>query len=86
MLVPKIYQNRVLEASWAVLGDLGDILGRLGGVLGSSWAILGRLGGVLGRLGSILEASWAVLKASWSRLADEKRDLCSGLADTRGVV
>ena len=57
MLAPKTNQNRVLDASWGVLGHLGRVLARLGGLLGRLWPILGRLGprwAVLERLGGVL--------------------------------
>ena len=52
------FESLVLEASWGVLGRLGDVLGTSWGRLGTSWVRLGasgvRLGGVLGRLGDVL--------------------------------
>ena len=48
MLAPKIHQNRIMEASWGVLGASW-------GVLGASWSVLETSWGVLG-------ASWSVLE------------------------
>ena len=49
---PKIDRNRVLGASWALLGRLRAVLDRFG-------SVLGRLGDVLGHLGS---TSWTDLE------------------------
>ena len=40
--------------SWAVLGDLEQVLGDLRALLGRSWAVLGDLGPVLGRSSAVL--------------------------------
>ena len=48
--------------------DFGQILVRLGSLLGTSWGVLGRLGGVLG-------ASWGPLGASWNVFGESLRRL-----------
>ena len=54
IFAPKNFQNRVLEASWTVLGASWGVLEASRAVLGWSWT---PLGAVLGRLG----ASWRLL-------------------------
>ena len=59
-----------MEASWWPLGALGELLGSLGGLLGSFWRPLEPLGELLGSLGSLLAASWGSLGISllaWKR-------------------
>ena len=78
-----------MEASWGVLGRLGNILGCLGksrAVLGASWEYhepSGRRPGVVleaswSRLGDVLERlgpSWGVMWASWERLGSILRPI-----------
>ena len=54
-----------MAASWRPLGALGELLGSLGGLLGSFWRPLEPLGELLGSLGSLLAASWGSLGTSW---------------------
>ena len=59
-----------MAASWRPLGALGELLGSLGGPLGSFWRPLEPLGELLGSLGSLLAASWGSLGISllaWKR-------------------
>ena len=59
-----------MAASWRPLGALGELLGSLGGLLGSFWRPLEPLGELLGSLGSLLAASWGSLGISllaWKR-------------------
>ena len=59
-----------MAASWRPLGALGELLGSLGGLLGSFWRPLEPLGELLGSLGSLLAASWGSLGTSllaWKR-------------------
>ena len=64
--------------------DLGWILVRLGGLLGTSWGVLGRLGDVLGASWRVLGASWAHLGASWERLGTSQPP--SSLQDRKKLV
>ena len=54
-----------MAASWQSLGALGELLGSLGGLLGSLWRPLEPLGELLGSLESLLAASWGSLGTSW---------------------
>ena len=63
ILVRKIHQNRVMEASWGVLNASWGVLGRLGRILERLGALLGRLGGVLERSRGILGGLEPVLAA-----------------------
>ena len=59
-----------MAAFWRPLGALGELLGSLGGLLGSFWRPLEPLGELLGYLGSLLAASWGSLGISllaWKR-------------------
>ena len=56
--------GRVLGASWAAPGYLGQLLGSSWAVLGGSWALLGRLW----RSWEALGRSWAALGRSWAAL------------------
>ena len=67
--------GRVLGASWAAPGHLGQLLGSSWAVLGGSWALLGRLwrswealGQLLDALGQLLGAPGLLLGGSGSLL------------------
>ena len=47
-----------MAASWRPLGALGELLGSLGGLLGSFWRPLEPLGELLEPLGCLLGVSW----------------------------
>ena len=55
---PKISQNRVLEASWAVLGASWGVLEASWAVLGPPWRRLGPSWRPVGTIEAIMAASW----------------------------
>ena len=61
IFVPKVDENLIMKASWAVLGASWSVLGSSGSVMEASWSVLGAFWSVLERLERVFKRLGRVL-------------------------